>query len=78
MKGQSKLRIDTPMLRPALDIHENLGKEVVSKGPIGRLGQPEEIAEAVIWLSSDAASFVTGHNMAVDGGYVAQYSIVPS
>ncbi len=78
MKGQSKLRIDTPMLRPALDIHENLEEQVVSKHPIGRPGQPEEIAEAVTWLSSNAASLVTGHNMAVDGGYVAQYSIVPS
>ena len=35
-------------------------------------GQPEEIAEAVVWLCSDAASFVTGHTMTVDGGYVAQ------
>ena len=34
--------------------------------------QPEEIAEAVVWLCSDAASFVTGHTMTVDGGYVAQ------
>ena len=42
-----------------------------SKEPIGRLGQPEEIAEAIVWLSSDAASFVTGHPMAIDGGYVA-------
>ena len=59
------------MLRPALDIHKNLEEQVVSKHPIGQLGQLEEIAEAVIWLSSDAASFVTGHNTAVDFGYVA-------
>jgi NAD(P)-dependent dehydrogenase (short-subunit alcohol dehydrogenase family) len=36
------------------------------------MGMPEEVAEAVIWLCSDAASFVTGHTMAVDGGVVAQ------
>jgi len=40
--------------------------------PIGRLAQPEEVAEAVVWLCSDAASFVTGHTMSVDGGLVAQ------
>jgi NAD(P)-dependent dehydrogenase (short-subunit alcohol dehydrogenase family) len=40
--------------------------------PVGRLGTPEEIAEAVVWLCSDAASFVTGHTMTVDGGWTAQ------
>jgi len=46
--------------------------ELIARHPIGRLGTPEEIAEAVVWLCSDAASFVTGHTMTVDGGYVAQ------
>jgi NAD(P)-dependent dehydrogenase (short-subunit alcohol dehydrogenase family) len=40
--------------------------------PVGWLGLPQEIAEAVVWLCSDAASFVTGHAMVVDGGLVAQ------
>jgi NAD(P)-dependent dehydrogenase (short-subunit alcohol dehydrogenase family) len=40
--------------------------------PLGRISDPEEIASAVIWLCSDEASFVTGHAMAVDGGWLAQ------
>ena len=40
--------------------------------PAGRIGLPEEVAEAVLWLCSSAASFVTGHTLTVDGGYVAQ------
>jgi NAD(P)-dependent dehydrogenase (short-subunit alcohol dehydrogenase family) len=45
---------------------------MIASAPVGRMGQPEEVAEAVVWLCSDAASFVTGHTMTVDGGYVAQ------
>ena len=40
--------------------------------PVGRMGKPEEIGEGVIWLLSDASSFVTGHSLVIDGGWVAQ------
>ena len=46
--------------------------DVVPFHPIGRLGRVEEVAEAVVWLCSDKASFVTGHSLTVDGGFVAQ------
>jgi NAD(P)-dependent dehydrogenase (short-subunit alcohol dehydrogenase family) len=39
--------------------------------PARRLGKPEEVAEAVVWLASDAAAFVIGHNLCVDGGFLA-------
>jgi NAD(P)-dependent dehydrogenase (short-subunit alcohol dehydrogenase family) len=45
--------------------------QIIAKQPIGRFGEPEEVAGAVVWLCSDAASFVTGVAFSVDGGYVA-------
>ena len=45
---------------------------LVASEPAGRMGTPEEVAAAVLWLCSDAASFVTGHALAVDGGFVAR------
>ena len=62
----------TPMVAGILAQDLERESQALAAHPVGRLGQPEEIAEAVVWLCSDAASFVTGHAMPVDGGYVAQ------
>ena len=45
---------------------------VVNMHPVGRVGKPEEVADAVVWLCSDRAAFITGHALPVDGGWVAQ------
>ena len=61
--------IDTPLLS---QLPPDVRQQLVSLHPIGRLGRAEEVAELVIWLSSDKASFVTGSYYPVDGGYLAQ------
>ena len=65
--------VRTPMVERFIAANPNIDEETaVAMEPVGRMGTPGEIAEAVVWLCSDAASFVTGHTMTVDGGYVAQ------
>ena len=64
--------IDTPMMGRITDHRPQRAARMAAAEPVGRMGQPAEIAEAVVWLCSEAASFVTGHAMAVDGGMTAQ------
>jgi len=62
----------TPMLEGFMGGDEQVERMMTRAVPLGRLGMPSEIAEAVVWLCSDAASFVVGHALAVDGGSVIQ------
>ena len=63
--------IETPMLQRMIKETGMTQESVVNQEPLGRLGMPSEIAESVVWLLSDKASFVTGVALPVDGGYTA-------
>ncbi|WP_213957699.1 MULTISPECIES: SDR family oxidoreductase [unclassified Variovorax] len=63
--------IRTPMAARWADLDPDLPARIAAMHPIGRIGEPEEVAAAVLWLCSDAASFVTGTAQAVDGGFTA-------
>jgi len=61
--------IETPMTTGGILVGEPEFEEALRAWhPIGRFGQPDEVAAAVLWLASDKASFVTGHAMLIDGG----------
>jgi len=61
--------IKTPLLE---QLNDEMMQHLVSLHPLGRLGESHEVANAVVFLASDEASFVTGANLLVDGGYTAQ------
>jgi len=66
--------IETPMVLNSLRRSENENEMrdlIVSRHPVGRLGVPREIADAIVFLASDESSFMTGAELVVDGGYTA-------
>lgn len=62
--------ITTPMIERFTHHEAKEAEALIARHPLGRMGTPEEVAESIVWLSSDAASFITGQMLAVDGGYV--------
>jgi NAD(P)-dependent dehydrogenase (short-subunit alcohol dehydrogenase family) len=64
--------IDTEMIARFTHRDPAVAEQLTQAEPVGRLGRPEEIADAVVWLCSAGASFVTGQAIAVDGGYVSR------
>jgi len=64
--------IQTPMIDRAAAANPSMVQEIAAAIPVGRVGVPDEIASAVVWLLSDGSSFTTGQTITVDGGWVAQ------
>jgi NAD(P)-dependent dehydrogenase (short-subunit alcohol dehydrogenase family) len=64
--------IDTPMMGRFTGGTPEGRAKVIAEEPVGRMGKPEEIAAAVVWLCSDAAAFVIGHALVIDGGQTVQ------
>jgi NAD(P)-dependent dehydrogenase (short-subunit alcohol dehydrogenase family) len=64
--------IETDMSRRFFGEQPEARAAMTAMHPIGRIGTPDEIADAVIWLSSSKSSFVIGHSLLVDGGFTAQ------
>ena len=64
--------IETPMIDRFAHGEAQIRNQLAAGEPVGRMGLPEEVAGAVLWLCSEGASFVTGQALAVDGGWVAQ------
>ncbi|HRX00517.1 MAG TPA: SDR family oxidoreductase, partial [Cyclobacteriaceae bacterium] len=63
--------IETPLTQPVLSQPDRL-KKIIDHTPLLRVGQPEEVASAVAYLSMDKASYITGQNLNVDGGFLAK------
>jgi NAD(P)-dependent dehydrogenase (short-subunit alcohol dehydrogenase family) len=64
--------VETDMLKQAAEDNKQFVETLRSMHPIGRIADPEEIANAVVWLLSDKASFVLGHTLLVDGGFISR------
>ncbi len=62
----------TPNIAQFFELRPELEADYIAQGPMGRLAAPEEVANGALWLCSDAASFVTGHVLAVDGGFLSR------
>lgn len=64
--------VQTPLVDKIVARQPEIVDAIIEREPIGRMGQPEEVAAAVVWLCSDEATFVVGSVLPVDGGFVAQ------
>jgi NAD(P)-dependent dehydrogenase (short-subunit alcohol dehydrogenase family) len=63
--------VNTPLIAAMVDENPELHERLVASHPLGRIAEPEEISDAILWLSSERSSYVTGIALPIDGGYTA-------
>jgi NAD(P)-dependent dehydrogenase (short-subunit alcohol dehydrogenase family) len=63
--------VNTPLIAAMVDENPALHEKLIASHPLGRIAEPEEISDAILWLSSERSSYVTGVALPVDGGYTA-------
>ena len=71
MNAVSPGLVDTPLIADMVTENPSLHERLVAAHPLGRIAEPEEVADAIVWLASDRSSYVTGIALPVDGGYLA-------
>jgi NAD(P)-dependent dehydrogenase (short-subunit alcohol dehydrogenase family) len=64
--------VNTPLIADMVAENPSLHEHLMASHPLGRIAEPQEIADAIVWLCSDKSSYVTGVALAVDGGYTAR------
>ena len=64
--------VNTPLVADMVNQNPALHEELMASHPLGRIAEPEEVADAVVWLCSDKSSYVTGIELPIDGGYTAR------
>jgi NAD(P)-dependent dehydrogenase (short-subunit alcohol dehydrogenase family) len=64
--------VNTPLVADMVNQNPTLHEELMAAHPLGRIAEPEEVADAVVWLCSDKSSYVTGIELPIDGGYTAR------
>jgi NAD(P)-dependent dehydrogenase (short-subunit alcohol dehydrogenase family) len=64
--------VNTPLIADMITENPSMREHLVASHPLGRIAEPEEVADAIVWLATDKSSYVTGIALPIDGGYTAQ------